>query len=318
MSKKTLKRISFFLVIWLAFFSVAQSAAQASAAGARLRAGVLGVQGQYGREYLQGASDQLTRILHELDRFHLVERSRLNTIMEEHKLSLSGIIDPSTRSDVGKILGLNIGLMGTIHSLSSSWERDESGGYYEAYSDITVTVVDLNSGEVLGVFRHRGIGTNSQSSVQARQNAIIGALGSEMALEIGKLFPLQGRIVDILNDKVYLSIGGNQGVKEKEYFSVQRPIHTNFAGYGSSEESMFFEEIGLVRVEQVSPVLARADIKKQSVEIESGDYVQELPGYVPTGVKILRTIGSTLAIIGLLALALALYDEEEANRNNRY
>ena len=40
-------------------------------------------------------------------RFDVIERSLLNKILEEQKLSLSGVIDESTATEIGKLLGVS-------------------------------------------------------------------------------------------------------------------------------------------------------------------------------------------------------------------
>src|SRR5262245_35292994 len=60
------------------------------------------------------ASDVLITELAKSNRFIVVERDKLDKLMEEQKLALSGAIDPNTAAKMGKILGLNAIVTGAI------------------------------------------------------------------------------------------------------------------------------------------------------------------------------------------------------------
>ncbi|MDH7498888.1 MAG: CsgG/HfaB family protein, partial [candidate division NC10 bacterium] len=69
----------------------------------------------YGGEPLSRlASDMLTSALKRTDHFLLVERERLDPVLEEHALGRTGALDPSTQARVGQILGAQFLVMGTI------------------------------------------------------------------------------------------------------------------------------------------------------------------------------------------------------------
>src|SRR5688500_18386666 len=63
---------------------------------------------KYGEARLgSAASDVLITELVKSGKFIVVERSRLETLMGEQKLGMSGAIDATTAAKVGKVLGLN-------------------------------------------------------------------------------------------------------------------------------------------------------------------------------------------------------------------
>src|SRR5260221_12090801 len=74
------------------------------------RVGVLDFQNKtkYGENRIgTAASDILITELAKSGKFIVVERDKLNTIMSEQKLGMTGAINPTTAAKVGKILGLN-------------------------------------------------------------------------------------------------------------------------------------------------------------------------------------------------------------------
>src|SRR5262245_35788803 len=78
--------------------------------GPRRRVGVVDFENKtaYGQARLgQAASDILITELVKTGKFIMIERDKINKIMEEHKLGMSGTLDPMTVAKMGKILGLN-------------------------------------------------------------------------------------------------------------------------------------------------------------------------------------------------------------------
>src|SRR5580693_9452771 len=75
--------------------------------GLKRRVGVLDFQNKtkYGENRIGGAaSDILITELVKSGKFIVVERDKLDTIMGEQKLDMTGAIDPNTAAKVGKIL----------------------------------------------------------------------------------------------------------------------------------------------------------------------------------------------------------------------
>ena len=85
--------------------------------GPKRRIGVVDFENKsaYGQTRLGSAvSDILITELAKTGKFVVVERDKLNKIMEEQKLQASGAIDARTAVNVGKILGLNAIVTGAV------------------------------------------------------------------------------------------------------------------------------------------------------------------------------------------------------------
>ena len=65
-------------------------------------------------------AEELTTRLYKTNKFEIVERQLLNKISQEHKLSLSGMIDANSAVELGKILGIDAIASGSITDLGSS------------------------------------------------------------------------------------------------------------------------------------------------------------------------------------------------------
>ena len=50
--------------------------------------------------------------------FNVVERAQLESVLREHNLSVSGYLDPATTREIGRILGVDVLLIGEVSSYS--------------------------------------------------------------------------------------------------------------------------------------------------------------------------------------------------------
>src|ERR1017187_9654665 len=99
------------------------------------------------------ASDILITELAKSGKFIVVERDKMDKLMAEQKLGMSGAIDPNTAARVGKILGLNAIVTGSI---SQFGEQTEGSEYLITQSKsqvvkctVDIRVVDAETGQVL-------------------------------------------------------------------------------------------------------------------------------------------------------------------------
>jgi TolB-like protein len=67
--------------------------------------------------FRKGIADTLIDSLNRTGKFQIVERTRMESMMSELKLSLSGMVDASTAQRLGKILGVQMLLMGSFTAI---------------------------------------------------------------------------------------------------------------------------------------------------------------------------------------------------------
>ena len=108
----------------------------------------------------------------------IVDRSQTTSILSEQKLGLAGIIDENTAPEVGKILGVQAFLTGSI----SEWKCETTNiqmvkGHQPSYITICVTsltlkLIDSESGQILWAGSTRGsqMGDQSESAKKAVNN----------------------------------------------------------------------------------------------------------------------------------------------------
>ncbi len=97
----------------------------------------------WGDEFSQALGLHLART----GNFIQVERAALKNILREQEFSESGLVDPQTRSEIGRLTGADLILTGTGQMLSY---RDAEGrGHSKLIDTCTITAVDVETGEHL-------------------------------------------------------------------------------------------------------------------------------------------------------------------------
>jgi len=97
---------------------------------------------EYGKadRHAKDFADEITTSLFESGRYEVLDRQNLNSIMSEHKLSLSGLIDENTVTELGKIIGAAALVFGRIQtdnydeetSKADPWQ-DKKGGWHQTH-----------------------------------------------------------------------------------------------------------------------------------------------------------------------------------------
>ncbi len=120
----------------------------------------------YGQRLGTAASDILITELSKTGNYILIERERLDKIMEEQKLSLTGVIDSRTAASIGNMLGAGAIVTGSITDFGV---KTESGGMIlsqgkkqSASCTVDVRVVDVTTGRI--IFADSGKGLAEKSS----------------------------------------------------------------------------------------------------------------------------------------------------------
>ncbi|MFW6409487.1 MAG: CsgG/HfaB family protein [Halanaerobiales bacterium] len=231
------------------------------------KVGVLDFSGDVSQEYLDNATNRLSTIITQLDRFEVIDRTEVDRILEEQKFQQSGLVDTDTSAEIGNILGTDQVLVGTIDNLSSS----SNEGAYDAEARVTVKIIDVENASVLHSIENSGTARDSSSN-EARQSALDDALGEDFVNKMRERFAITATVTNVQGDKIDISGGSEQGVKENFRFRIMRPESTD-----ADLEDTFTREIGIIETTQVRPDASRGEIIVQEEAIKEGDYLEEVP-----------------------------------------
>ena len=237
--------------------------------GPKRRIGVVDFENKsaYGQTRLGSAvSDIIITELAKTGKFVVVERDKLNKIMEEQKLQASGAIDARTAVNVGKILGLNAIVTGAVSEFGVKTEGSEyllvQSKRQVAECTVDIRVVNVETGEVLYADSGKGTAKSSKGTVLGlgarggydetlegkSLRAAIAKFTENVVSQVNKK-PWTCRIAGLKEDSLYLNAGPTMGVEkglELECFHLGKEIMDPTTGL-----SIGNEEVALGRVQVV-------------------------------------------------------------------
>ncbi|MCX7022233.1 MAG: hypothetical protein NTW26_08205, partial [bacterium] len=145
-----------------------------------------------------GIADTLLDALINTRRFEIVERERLNALLEEQGLALSGCTTMECFVKVGQLAGASKVVVGKVSKVGETYTA-------------TVRVVDVFLGKV-------------ELSESAESNSLDGLLSAsrEMAGRLAASIPVVGTVVSVSGDTVKLNLGLQEGVKKGDTVELYR------------------------------------------------------------------------------------------------
>lgn len=115
----------------------------------------------------QGASDMLATELIKLEKFRVMERDKISTVMKEQNFTNSSAVDPSTALQLGKLLGVKYIVTGAVTEYGQSSSGGGGGGVHVGkkgyHAAVDVRIIDATTGEI--VFAENGEGDKTSMNV---------------------------------------------------------------------------------------------------------------------------------------------------------
>ena len=211
-----------------------QPPSQVKLVGERMGIAVLpfqtkGVSGEIGELNIV---EQMMTTLYGLNRFKLFERSQLEKILEEQKLGMSGIVDASTAAEIGKGIGVDAIVLGSV---------TRSGNNIA----INARLIDTETAEIITAQDEMG----NRTSIQQLKEMI-----NRLTNKIIQDLPLvEGYVIGVNGDLLTLDLGSSKDVKKgmkciiyREGRDIIHPITKKVLGKQT-------EELGEAKLTEVYP-----------------------------------------------------------------
>ena len=140
-------------------------------------------------DYSGSATESMILEMGSTGRFDVIERERLQDIVDEHSLSLTGLVDTSHAVQIGNILGADYLAFGSVTSLTAK----ESGGAvgtgigiggmqkHKVSATVMLRVVDVKTGRI--VLFGRGKGKSESTGTVAAGGGVMVMVGSASVSE---------------------------------------------------------------------------------------------------------------------------------------
>ena len=176
----------------------------------------------------------------ETGRFDVIERRLLEKILEEQKLGVTGVIDPSSAAQLGKILGVKTIVSGTLTSL-------------EGFIEINARLINVDTASIIAAEKVR-------ASSAGRLNDLVSQITEKIVLA----FPLEGYVVQRTGKRVTLDLGKQVGARTGMRFIAfkeGRVIKHPKTGEVLDVETI---EVGEIEVTEVREKTALGEVIKES------------------------------------------------------
>jgi len=194
-------------------------------------------------------------------RFDVIERGLLKKILNEQKLGMSGILDETTATKIGKLLGVKIIISGSVLKLQNILE-------------INARIIDVETASIIAA-------ENVKSTAAVRLQDLV----VRMSAKIIKNFPLEGYIVrrKIGKWRVSVDLGRIAGVKEGMEFIVYK--EGQILRHPKTKEILDVETVqtGKIIITMVKDKISKATIIKETTSgaILSGQLVKSVSPLTP-------------------------------------
>jgi curli biogenesis system outer membrane secretion channel CsgG len=250
-----------------------------------------------------GVADMLATALVKTKKFMVIERKELDKVLEEQKLGLSGMVTPETAPAVGKLLGVELIVIGSVSELGTS-KRDIGGGLggvfgagiskQQARAAVDIRLVNTTTGEILAAETEEG--TESTLGFKGSYEAIhfdnanewndtdLGKAAREAIDKTVELIsdnmekiPWSGRVVKVNADGTLLIKPGSEGNvtngMEFDIYQLGEEVKDPDTGVSMGAEETKVAHI-VVTADALNGKAAKAKIASGS-GIKAGDIIRE-------------------------------------------
>ncbi len=184
-------------------------------------------------------ADMLTTSLFKTSRFELVERERIDAVLKEQSLKMSGLIDDASKAaEVGKLLGAEAVIFGTLSNATQQTTDKFSYDLVETNVRLDARAINTTTGKI--VFSEGAAGSTESKIVRAADGTLIrGAIDhsaefakatekatGSLGKAIGALYPTMGVVINFepSDNTAILSVGAAQGLSVGDSLIIFRPV----------------------------------------------------------------------------------------------
>ncbi|MFZ4621330.1 MAG: FlgO family outer membrane protein, partial [Bacteroidota bacterium] len=221
--------------------------------GSRLAIAVLPFESdKAGAVYKNDITNEMINQLVSLRRFKVIERSAMDKIVSEQKIQASGFVDDKSAVKLGKIAGADALVIGTISVLDGKVK-------------VSARLVDVETAETI-------IAEDATSDNTGQEASDI-AVSNVATLLFNELPIIEGDVIKVDSDELFIDIGGMNGVRKgtkcvvfREGESIKHPISGEILGRKVTR-------LGEIIVIQVQDKFATVKTIESDQDIQVGDKV---------------------------------------------
>lgn len=273
-----MRRICFLLInLWVfVFFLTGNMIGEAAAKKVAVTGFNNEARSQYGLIACNHLNHEVLAGLVQNKNYQIVERSSLDKVFKELGLQNSGVVDPNTAIEIGNLSGSDYILLGSVVSADVMKFDNIVYSGIKAKVKFALRLVDNKSGSIL--VSEIVEGTKSEMGDYANPENLLNGASKEAAEKvldkINQINPLTGTILTVSDNTVYFDLGSDDGVRVGDIYTVYKEgkllVHPVTGEILGVEERI----VGKVKVNDVKPNYAVAEMKKGSDLIKTGNKIK--------------------------------------------
>jgi curli biogenesis system outer membrane secretion channel CsgG len=231
-------------------------------------------------------SDILATALAQSGRFELVEREKIENILSEQKLKLSGAVDDASQAaEIGQLLGAEAVVIGVLSSATQ--QKVDKFAYDLTVTDVRIDVraVSTTTGKILlsesaeGSSGAKTVTTASGQLVSgavdfiAEYNKAAVKAASGAAKALASKFPVMGFVLSVSGDEITTDVGGDKAIGKGDVFVVFRALERIVHPVTKKPVGWKKKVLGLVKVKSFDKTSSITEPDGLDAELKPGDIV---------------------------------------------
>ena len=247
-----------------------------------------------------GIAEMLVTALSDTRKYTLIERAKLEAVMDEQKLGASGAVTAQTAAKIGRLLGAQYIITGAVTEFGIKDSKIGVGGLEKvlpfgggakvsktkARAVLDVRAIDTATAQIAAAASGEGTKTSAEFSgdlsiapsfdfgKEGFDETILGKAAREAVEKVTKALtakfdesgPSAVKIIKISGGQIYINSGAADGEKEGNVYQIVRPGEEMLDP--DTGESLGAEEVkvGTAKVVKVNPKYSIAETKAKDVQ----------------------------------------------------
>lgn len=192
------------------------------------------------RELGTSASDIIITEMQKTGQFILIEREKVEKLMDEQHFSNSDAVEPATAAKIGRLLGVNAVVTGSVSQFGQKEQGVDTIVYQRrsqiADATVDIRIVDVETGEILVADSGRGEATQTiqgSMGLGGRASYDTTLAGDALRAAIFKFsknvvdrmgtVPWSARVAQVDSGRIYIDAGKSTGLALGTELEVMRP-----------------------------------------------------------------------------------------------
>jgi len=195
----------------------------------------------------EGVSDMLTTELVKTGNYQVIERQELDQILKEQDLGTSGIVTPQSAAEIGKVLGVELAVMGAVTEFG--YKASDTGGRVKNFGlgvqsqsatvGLDCRMVNTTTAEIVTAENvrkeesSRGLRVSTPkvdfNDEKSFDESLVGKAAREAVQEVIHLIdrnapniPWEAKVVTVQGDKVFINAGSVSGIETGDKFVIYK------------------------------------------------------------------------------------------------